>query len=114
MAFSPASIELREQLRCKEIWVVGADRYRNPDEDVPADFESRRAVYYAALGLPRDADVFVDRLRTEMQDALHTLNAGCGRLWAERHHQPDRLLRQPDLVSPLEAGPCHAKRFVLT
>ena len=23
---------LREKLRCKEIWVVGADRYRNPDE----------------------------------------------------------------------------------
>jgi hypothetical protein len=23
--------ELRERLRCKEIWVVGADRYRNPD-----------------------------------------------------------------------------------
>src|SRR5208283_797874 len=23
---------LREQLRCKEIWVEGADRYRNPDE----------------------------------------------------------------------------------
>ena len=34
---------LRERLRCKEIWVVGADRYRNPDEDLPADFEARRA-----------------------------------------------------------------------
>ena len=30
---------LREQLRCKEIWVVGANRYRNPDEDLPTDFE---------------------------------------------------------------------------
>ena len=27
--------ELRERLRCKEIWVGGADRYRNPDEDLP-------------------------------------------------------------------------------
>jgi len=26
---------LREQLRCKEIWVVGADSWRNPDEDLP-------------------------------------------------------------------------------
>ena len=33
---------LREQLRCKEIWVAGANRYRNPDEDLPADFEARR------------------------------------------------------------------------
>ena len=33
---------LRERLRCKEIWVVGADRYRNPDEDLPADFDAQR------------------------------------------------------------------------
>jgi len=26
---------LRGRLRCKEIWVVGANRYRNPDEDLP-------------------------------------------------------------------------------
>lgn len=36
---------LRERLRCKEIWVVGADRYRNPDDDLPKDFEARRAEY---------------------------------------------------------------------
>ena len=34
---------LRERLRSKEIWVVGADRFRNPDEDLPADFEANRA-----------------------------------------------------------------------
>jgi hypothetical protein len=33
-------------LRCKEIWVVGANRYRNSDEDVPADFETQRTAYY--------------------------------------------------------------------
>ena len=33
---------LRDRLRCKEIWVVGADRYRNPDEDLPADFDDAR------------------------------------------------------------------------
>jgi len=32
---------LREKLRCKEIWVVGANRYRNPEEDLPADFEAQ-------------------------------------------------------------------------
>ena len=26
---------LREKLRCKEIWAAGADRYRNPDDDLP-------------------------------------------------------------------------------
>ncbi|WP_439331981.1 hypothetical protein [Pseudoalteromonas caenipelagi] len=29
---------LRDKLRCKEVWVSGADRYRNPDEDLPQDF----------------------------------------------------------------------------
>jgi hypothetical protein len=30
---------LRERLRCKEIWVEGADKWRNP-EHLPADFEA--------------------------------------------------------------------------
>jgi TnpA family transposase len=67
---------LREQLRCKEIWVEGADRYRNPDEDLPADFETRRDEHYAALGLPRDADAFIARVRTEMTEALATFDRG--------------------------------------
>jgi hypothetical protein len=36
---------LRDQLRSKEIWVVGANRYRNPDEDLPGDFDARRVDY---------------------------------------------------------------------
>ena len=30
---------LREALRRREIWVVGAVRWRNPDTDLPADFD---------------------------------------------------------------------------
>ena len=67
---------LREQLRCKEIWVEGADRYRNPDEDLPADFETRRDEHYAALGLPRDADAFIARVQAEMTEALATFDSG--------------------------------------
>jgi hypothetical protein len=33
---------LRERPRCKEIWVLGAHEWRNPDEDLPTDFETRR------------------------------------------------------------------------
>ena len=67
---------LREQLRCKEIWVVGANRYRNPDEDLPADFEIRRGAYYEALRLPQDAKSFTSGVRQEMEEALETLNRG--------------------------------------
>jgi TnpA family transposase len=70
---------LRVQLRCKEIWVVGANRYRNPDEDLPADFEAERAPYYAALKLPVEADRFIEAIKAEMRTELATLDAGMPR-----------------------------------
>src|SRR5215831_4591882 len=39
-------------IRCKEIWIEGADRYRNPDEDVPQDFATHRVRYYQTLNQP--------------------------------------------------------------
>lgn len=53
---------LRNKLRCKEIWVVGADRYRNPDEDLPIDFEERRKENYKALKQPLDAEEFINNI----------------------------------------------------
>ena len=67
---------LRERLRCKEIWVAGANRYRNPDEDLPADFDARREEYYAALRLPQDAKLFVARVQQELREALEMLDLG--------------------------------------
>jgi TnpA family transposase len=66
---------LRERLRCKEIWVVGADRYRNPDDDLPQDFEARRADYYRDLGRSQDARACVAGLQAQMTEALRMLNA---------------------------------------
>ncbi len=66
---------LRERLRCKEIWVVGANRYRNPDDDLPADFDQNREEYYQALSLPLDAERFIADLQTKMRDALSTFDA---------------------------------------
>ena len=65
---------LRDGLRSKEVWVVGADRYRNPDEDLPADFDERRARYYEALGQPMEADRFVKGLQWDMNKALGMLD----------------------------------------
>jgi TnpA family transposase len=65
---------LRDQLRCKEIWVVGADRYRNPDEDIPQDFEVQRPTYYAALQLPSRAEDFIQQVQQEMRDELTALD----------------------------------------
>ena len=70
---------LRDQVRCKEIWVAGADRYRNPDDDLPTDYERRRDDYYAALSMPRDPEVLIAELKHEMRSGLQALNDGLPR-----------------------------------
>ena len=66
---------LRKRLCCKEIWVVGADRYRNPDDDLPSDFEMKREEYYAALKQPQEAEEFVTALKRSMAESLKRLNS---------------------------------------
>ncbi|MEU6371199.1 hypothetical protein ABZ876_37335 [Streptomyces sp. NPDC046931] len=65
---------LRDQLKCKEIWVAGADKWRNPDEDLPQDFAERREENYRELRKPLDAADFVDELRGQMAIELTLLN----------------------------------------
>lgn len=65
---------LRDKLRCKSIWIEGAYRYRNPDDDLPADWEACRAACYAELGLPLKAVDFIKQLKGELHANLQTLN----------------------------------------
>ncbi len=65
---------LRDGLRCKEIWVVGANRYRNPEEDLPTDFEQQREVYYQALQQPEDVEAFISNLQQQMSLGLRRLD----------------------------------------
>ncbi len=67
---------LRDKLRCKEIWVKGANQYRNPDEDLPSDFEERRTENYRALKQPLDADEFISGIKNSMYQALSKLDTG--------------------------------------
>lgn len=67
---------LRERLSCKEIWVVGASRYGNPDYDLPTDFEQHRQVYYQALSLPLDVETFISNLQEQMAQGLEKLDKG--------------------------------------
>ncbi|SMO57809.1 Tn3 family transposase [Melghirimyces algeriensis] len=93
---------LRDQLRCKEIWVVGADRYRNPEEDLPDDFEARRQEHYHTLQQPLDADAFIAQMKKAQHAALSQLNQGLPRnkKVAVTPHKGGWIS-----VSPLEAQP---------
>jgi hypothetical protein len=54
--------------------VAGAERYWNPDEDLPGDFEERRAGYCRELGRDTDARAFTTALKSKLTDALTRLN----------------------------------------
>ena len=69
-------LALREHLRSKEVWLQGANRYRNPDEDLPSDFEQERSTYYLALKLPSEAETFIEGVKREMHDALTAFHDG--------------------------------------
>ena len=103
MAYEIVTVQaLRDRLRCKEIWVVGADRWRNPDEDLPGDFEERRAEHYQALRKPLDPSRFIDELQAEHRRELAALNDTLPRLgWLDVAARPGGAIR----LSPLEAAP---------
>lgn len=93
---------LRDRLRSKEIWVVGAKRYCNPEEDLPQDFESQRETYYQALKQPLDAEAFIGQLQQEMKVALAQLDEGLA------NNEQVRILKKNNgwiSVSPFVAQP---------
>ncbi|MDG3013662.1 Tn3 family transposase [Corynebacteriales bacterium D3-21] len=67
-------VALRDAVRRREIYVEGAGRWRNPEDDLPGDFEASREVHYAALRQPVDPTQFVTGLRRRMSEALTRLD----------------------------------------
>jgi TnpA family transposase len=67
---------LRDALRRREIWVVGAKRWRNPETELPADFDVHRDVHYQAIRLPQDPTEFIDTVKAKVDTALTRLSRG--------------------------------------
>ena len=66
--------ELKKHLNCKMIWIEGAYRYRNPDHDLPKDFDEKREHYYGLLGLPLSVKEFIAPRKKALHDNLTLLN----------------------------------------
>src|SRR6266516_1492857 len=94
---------LREKVRTKEVWVVGANRFRNPDDDLPTDFEQNRQTYYDALHQPHDGDQFIEKIKTAMQAALRSLDAAMPRISNKVRLLPNR--KKPISLTPLDVQP---------
>ncbi|WP_187430127.1 Tn3 family transposase [Roseobacter fucihabitans] len=61
---------LGERLRTKAVWIEGATRCCNPDQDLPQDFDDRKEQYFQDIGQPLEADLFVERLKGDLITAL--------------------------------------------
>jgi hypothetical protein len=91
--------QLQRALKCKEIWVEGAHAFRNPNDDLPADWDNvgRRIAHYEKLGLPVEADHFVENLRGRMTAALQEFDRILPRqshlrIYCPNKSRPDRGL----------------------
>jgi hypothetical protein len=67
-------VALRKAIRRREIWVEGGKIWRNPEADLPADFDDNRDVHYEALKKPRDPAAFIADLQRRHTAALDRLD----------------------------------------
>ncbi len=95
---------LREKVRVREIWIVGANRFRNPDDDLPTDFSQKREMYYEALRQPTEAERFVEQIKEDMRKALRSLDGAIPRIRDKVRLLPNRK-KKPISITPLAAQP---------
>ncbi|WP_431031540.1 Tn3 family transposase [Plantibacter sp. RU18] len=69
-------VALRDALRRREVFVDGAKRWCNPEDDLPADFDAQRETHYETLRKPLDATMFVQDLQQRMRRALTGFDCG--------------------------------------
>ncbi|MET8537973.1 Tn3 family transposase [Streptomyces sp. NPDC005065] len=68
-------VALRDAIRRREIYIEGGLRWRNPENDLPGDFEATRTVHYAAIRQPMDPKAFIADLKKRMTSGLDRLSA---------------------------------------
>ena len=108
-------VSLKNALRRREIYVAGATRWRNPEEDLPTDFEDNRDVHYGNLRQPLDAGEFIAILKelmrasmAECAEAISKNRSGGTRVKTHRGeprwHVPDLgKLKMPENLRALHA-----------
>ncbi|MEV2226813.1 hypothetical protein AB0E01_44320 [Nocardia vinacea] len=91
-------------MRYRENWSIGAEKWRNPDDDLPSDFEANRVENHPDLRKPIDPRRFTAELAAEMDAELSALNdavGGKGLAWLKISESVSGTI-QP---TPSEASP---------
>ena len=69
-------VSLREALRRREVFVDGSGKWRDPEDDLPQDFDASRELHYEALRKPLDPAKFIFDLKLRMNRSLERLDIG--------------------------------------
>lgn len=67
--------KLEKALKNKEVWVEGAYRYRNPDDDLPADWGRHRVSYCEKYRIPENPEDFINPIQEKLASSLKQANA---------------------------------------
>ena len=57
---------LRVKLRHKEVWIKDSYKYRDPEDDLPKDFEENKEGYFSLVGAPLSGKMFIDPLKQRL------------------------------------------------
>lgn len=66
--------QLRKKLRAKEVWIKDGYKYRNPDDDLPQDFDKNKTKYCNIIKQPEKAEDFIGELKTNLKQSLFLFN----------------------------------------
>lgn len=66
--------KLEKALKNKEVWVEGAYRYRNPDDDLPTDWGVQWGSYCEKHRIPEHSEDFINPIREELTSSLKQAN----------------------------------------
>lgn len=66
--------KLEKALKCKEVWLEGGNAFRNPNDDLPSDWDAKREHYYELLAQETKSEIFVAELKAQLHDRLHNFN----------------------------------------
>jgi len=61
---------LRDKLKTKEAWIVGAFKYRDPECDIPKYFDDNKEYYYGILNQPLSVNEFNKSLKNKLSSAI--------------------------------------------
>jgi TnpA family transposase len=100
---------LERAVQCKEVWVEGAYAFRNPSEDLPANWtaETQRTAYYQTRQQPIEVRSFLAPLRHRLTQTLSQFNRDLprtphGHLATPAANEDRRLCAVDRLTAPPE------------